>query len=190
MIERLGLVVSVIGGVVLLAGVVLWITDDDSGDDAASPPMPTSEASVSVPSSSIAPEPDVTTPSASEPTASSAPSPSPSASVAQVEEFFDEYVAAIDRGDVDFLFERLHPIVLDQPSADRCRGFIEREILALDDYRTTGEVTGPAPEDVAGNTVDEFFSVPVAFEFQGQSFESVAAFAPVEGEIRWFAECR
>jgi len=109
---------------------------------------------------------------------------------AAVTGFFDAYVAAIDAGEVDFLFDTLHPLVLDQPTADLCRAFIEREILALENYRTNGDIGEPVSQDVAGTIVPQLYSIPVAFEFQGQTFEGTATFAPVEGEMRWFTTCR
>ena len=107
-----------------------------------------------------------------------------------VEEFFPEYLAAIEGGDIEFLFDRLHPVVLAQPSADLCRAFIEREILALVNYRITGDITGPVSQTIAGTTVSEVFSAPVAFVFQGQSFDGTATFAAVDRQMRWFTECR
>jgi len=109
---------------------------------------------------------------------------------AAVTGFFEAYVAAIDAGEVDFLYDTLHPLVLDQPTADLCRAFIEREILALGNYRTNGDIGEPVSQDVAGTTVPELYTIPVAFEFQGQTFEGTATFAPVDGEMRWFTTCR
>ena len=41
-----------------------------------------------------------------------------------------------------------------------------------------------------GTEVAEVFTVPVAFEFQGQTFEATATFAAVDGRMHWFTECR
>ena len=107
-----------------------------------------------------------------------------------VEGFFAAYVAAIDAGDADFLFDRLHPVVLEQPTADLCRAFIEREILALSNYRITDAITGPTSQTIAGTAVADVYSAPVEFVFQGQTFEGTATFAAVDGQMRWFTECR
>jgi hypothetical protein len=103
--------------------------------------------------------------------------------------FVDDYVAAIESGDVDFLLDRLHPAVLDQFDTELCRTFIEREILALRNYRLTGDIEGPTPESIGGRDF-ESYSAPIAFDFQGESFDGGASWGLVDGEVRWFTTCR
>ena len=83
----------------------------------------------------------------------------------------------------------MDPAVLDLFDADLCRTFIEREILALDNYALTGDVTGPDTQSI-GDRVFEAYTAPTSFVFQGQSFESPASFAFVDDEVRWFTNCR
>lgn len=112
---------------------------------------------------------------------------------ADAEAFIGEFAAAIAARDVDFLMDRLHTVVLGTSDPEVCRGFIEREILALVDYRVAGPVTeGARTYTVDGESVvvDPLFEVPVLFTFQGQEFEGVAGLAEEDGEMRWFTQCR
>ncbi len=108
---------------------------------------------------------------------------------AEIEAFVEEFVAAIERQDVDSLMANLHPAVIELFDEDVCRTFIEDEILLLGDYRLTGEIDGPNSQTIGSFTVD-MFTGPVAFTFQGQDFESDASFAIEETGVTWFAECR
>ena len=175
--ERLGIAVGALGVALVVIGLVLFATRDD-GTDTAAPP--TSVAMTSSTTTSSTTSSSVTTT-----TISTTVAPAET-----VDGFLDAFVAAIDAGDTEFLFSRLHPVVLAQPNADTCRAFIEREILALVDYHATGEPTGPMEETVAGATVPDVYRVPISFQFQGEAFDSVAMLAPVDGQMRWFAECR
>ncbi len=110
-----------------------------------------------------------------------------------VEGFIEAFAAALERGDVDFLFDRLHPVVLELKDAGVCRAYIEQEFLQIRDYRLVGSVEGPFPRTFSGAgesyDVPELYEAEVAFLFQGQAFEATAALAPVEGAMHWFTEC-
>ncbi len=108
--------------------------------------------------------------------------------VAEVETFVPDFAEAIARGDIEFLLDTLHPSVLASFGEELCRSFIEDEILLLENYRLTGEITGPTAKTIAGISV-ESYEGPVSFDFQGGNFEAVAQFA-VEDRVRWFTECR
>ena len=193
--NRIGMGVSVIGGLLILAGLIGLLTQSDDGSattsstaDAApvGPATASTTTAVRQSTSAVATTGEATT---TAPT-TAAPTTVTSTPAQTVDEFFIDYVTAIEARNVDFLYDRLHPVVLEQPTADLCRAFIEREILALGDYRATGTVTGPLEHEVAGTLVTDFHSLPVAFEFQGQTFDGTATFAPVDGQMHWFTECR
>lgn len=199
------LAVAAVGVILIVAGVT-----SDSGEDAATEPesaattvlgTATSDAvettstmpatsSMAITSTTTAPSTTLETTVSSDDEQATPTTVQPIVEAQTVEEFFVEHVEAIESGDVDFLVSRLHPVVLGMPSADLCRAFIEREILALGNYRIAGDVAGPVSQEVAGSAVPELYSVPVTFEFQGQSFTGVATFAPVEAQMHWFTECR
>lgn len=111
-----------------------------------------------------------------------------------VEDFVSAFAAAIAAGDVDFLVDRLHPAVIGGFGPALCRAWIETEILELVDYQVTGPVAGPSPQSFttpAGTgTIEDAFSAPVSFVFQGQQFDGEGDFALVDGEMRWMGQCR
>lgn len=108
---------------------------------------------------------------------------------AEIEAFVEEFSAAIERRDIDFLLGTLHPAVIELFSEELCRTFIEDEILLLGDYRLTGEIDGPTRQTIGSFTIN-MYAGPVAFTFQGQDFEGDAAFAIEENGVTWFSECR
>ena len=110
-----------------------------------------------------------------------------------VESFAGAFAVALAEGDLDFLFDRLHPAVIANFGEDTCRAYIETTFLAVSDYRITGAVQGPRVENVPLGSrsirVEEFFEAPVAFEFQGETIEATGTFAREGDQIRWFTTC-
>lgn len=107
--------------------------------------------------------------------------------------FVISFRVAIDAGDVAFLLERLHPVVLDAFGSDACRAFIEQEMLELREYRQTGGAIGPiirAFATATGSTTAQTYEVPVAFDYQGQHYEDRALLGFANETMHWFAECR
>jgi hypothetical protein len=107
--------------------------------------------------------------------------------------FVAEFSERVDDEDVTWLVDRLHPVVIAQHGTDLCRSFIQNEILLLENYRVTGSVTtGVEVFDGDGVqvTVDPYYTAPVAFDFQGTSYDGSGAFAPVDSVMHWFTECR
>ena len=77
---------------------------------------------------------------------------------------------------------------------DLCRTWIEAEILLLRDYQLTGPIAGPMDQSFttpAGTgTIENAFSAPASFTFQGQQFDSLAGFALVGTQMHWLGQCR
>ncbi len=113
---------------------------------------------------------------------------------ASIEDFAAEYATATETDDVDFLFDHLYPAVRDALGADLCRNWVETEIIAISDYRITGDITGPLATtlSVAGTSipVDQYYSAPISFTFQGQSFDGQATWVVEDGQVYWAGECR
>lgn len=112
-----------------------------------------------------------------------------------VEAFVATYRAALDADDVEFLFGRLHPQIIEIHGAELCRAWVEREVVALDNYEIVGEVAGPADErftapDGSQFVVADKFSTTISFSFQGEPGESPADFALIEGVMFWLGTCR
>lgn len=147
-----------------------------------------------IPLSTISPS-TISVPSTIPPSAVPATDPATTATPApSVEEFVVAYAAAIEAGDGDLLFSSLLPEIVDSLGDDLCREWIEREILELRDYRLNGDIGDPAALTlVLGDVsidVDQHVEVPVSFAFQGQTFDSIAAFAVVDDRVHWIGACR
>lgn len=104
-----------------------------------------------------------------------------------VEEFVLLFAAALEERDFDFVWQRLHPEVVEIGGEDLCRAWVESEIMALSDY-TLHEVTG-GPETVNG--IPDVYSAAVSFTYQGQVFDDGSGqYALVDGTFRWLGVCR
>lgn len=181
-----------LGVIALVIAAIGTFTGDDASATTTTALAATSVATTE-PTTTSAPTTSTTAPST---TTTSTPATTTTVAPlgpADAEAFIGEFAAAIAAGDVEFLMDRLHTVVLGTSDPKVCRSFIEQEILALVDYRAAGPVTQDARSyTVDGETVvvDPLFEVPVLFTFQGQEFEGVAGLAEEDGEMHWFTECR
>lgn len=186
--------VSVVVGAVLLFG---------GGEDPEPPPAaasteatsmvtPTTRASTTTELATTTASLDSTTTTPA-PAATQPPSTAPPVGPAEVAAFIVEFAAATEAGEAEFLFDRIHPVAIAASDAEVCREFVGREIVLIEDYRAAGPVTETARSFTVGDgtvQVDPLFEVPVTFTFQGQKFPGTAMFAPVDGVVHWFTECR
>ena len=187
--RQLGFALLTLGGALVLVGLVLLVTAGDPATTAGTPAATATtstanSATTTTTTTTLAPAPTPTTTIAEITTTSQ-----PIDAQAEIESFFLDHAAAIKTSDIDFLVATLHLAVIEVHGSELCRYFIEREILALVDYRLTGEVTGPASSTVAGSTFD-VYSAPVAFTFSSQDFDASADFAFENGDVRWLTQCR
>lgn len=110
-----------------------------------------------------------------------------------VEEFALAFAAALERGDANFVFDRLHQVVVARYDEASCRATVEDRVLLITDYRLNGPVSGPESVEFTVSdriiTVSELFRAPVVFGFQGTEVEAEGVFARVDGEMRWFTDC-
>ena len=176
------MVVGILLTVVGAAGIAL------EGDDLPVAATTSSTASTSaVPTTFSAPS--TTAPTTTTTTAATTTTSPPET----VEEFALAFAAALDRGDADFVFNRLHPVVIAIHDEASCRATVEDRVLLITDYRLTGPVSGPESVDFTVSnrviTVSEQFRAPVAFGFQGTEVETEGVFALLDGEMRWFTDC-
>jgi len=111
-----------------------------------------------------------------------------------VEEFVERFAAAIAASDVEFLFDRLHPAVIGGFGPDVCRNWVEAEILQFSDYELAGPAEGPRDQSFstpAGTgVIENAFSAPIRFTFQGQGFDAEGGFALIDTEMYWLGQCR
>lgn len=175
-------------GLIVLTALVagLWACSRISPDTA-----PISLAPTNPPSTTVAP---VTTTPTSTTTTTVATTTSSTIPPETVADFIDLYIAALESDDLEFLLERLHPVVVDGYGRDLCRSWIEREILGLSDYHTTGEITGPSTQTIDLPTgaveLSLAYRAPVEFVFEGEMVAAEAGFARVGREVRWLGVCR
>ena len=111
-----------------------------------------------------------------------------------IEAFVKDYRGALDNDDVVFLFAWLHPEVKEGYGSDLCREWVAREIAALENYELIGPLVGPSSATISTETgtfeVDDLYSGPISFLYQGASFEGQAQFAVQDGSIYWLGICR
>jgi hypothetical protein len=196
--------VTAVGAVLLAVGVIGLVADDDTAADVglvaeatATPaddaePSPTAE-----PSATPAPEPSPTPEPSATPAPEPSPTPEPTATplpeAETVEDFVLAFNDALSVGDLDFLFDRLHPAALEIGGVEACRAYIDTEFAAASALELTGAVTGPETVSKPGPDgpieVPDRYTAEVALTFQGQVFELVSEYALVDGEMHWFTPC-
>jgi hypothetical protein len=196
-----GVVLMGLGAILIAVGIVGVLSSGDNEESspstAAAPATTTLPMTSTVTSTTATPEPTTTTTTTTTSTTTTAAPTTTTTTTTMpaetVEAFIEAYAQAADADDVDFFFDRLHPVVLARTDAAQCRDFIASDIVALENYRLNGEIEAPravtfdTPEGPI--TVDELYQAPVSFVFRDQSFKVVAAFAPVDGQMRWLTEC-
>jgi hypothetical protein len=204
-----------LGGVLVLAGVVGLVTAGGDGVAAADamsttsatpattsttvPPTTTSPSETSSPASVTTTSTSTTTTTTSTTTSSTTTTTtSTTTTTVVVSETVDEFVVlfaeAIAASDVDFLFDRLHPAVVGGFGPDLCRNWVEDEILQFSNYELAGPAEGPRDQPFttpAGTgVIENSFSAPIKFTFQGQDFDAEAGFALVGTDMHWLGQCR
>lgn len=179
-----------LGVLLMIAGLILMVS---GGTEPAtiSALSTTSESTTSGPTTTSTSMPQPTT--TSEPTTTAAPTTT-TIPPQTVEDFVAEYRIALDEDDVDFLFDRLHPLVVEAYGEEVCRTWVETEVLALEDYQLEGEASGPADQLFTDPDGEQFaiadtFTAPVSFTFQGERFEADAQFALVDSLMFWLGTC-
>lgn len=186
--SRTGLGWGLLGlGAVLVAAGVAGLLGEETPPDLQAADITTNTAAE--PSTTT----ELTASSTSMATTTTSTSPTTTIPAETVEEFVETFDASLETDDESFLFDRLHPVVIEGYGEELCREWIAREIVELSDYRLTGEPEGPEPRTVQtpqGEREIDLISAPVSFTFQGQSFEATAGFSLVDGLVHWVGECR
>jgi hypothetical protein len=107
--------------------------------------------------------------------------------------FIAVFAQAIDDGDLEFVFSRLHPDIVGAFGEELCRSWVEEEILALAEYELDGAVSGPSTGSldtpIGTLTFEARYTAPVTFLFGGQRFSVDADFIVVSGEVYFTGTC-
>jgi len=202
--RRIGAALMALGVVVLLVAVVQTVSGDDETGQVAAENTVASRVTTTVPTATrqaptttVAPTTTMAPTTTVAPTTTAAPAVTTTTTVvvptaAEAEAFVAAFAQAIAARDVEFLLASLHPLAVAQSDEASCRTLIEDEILLLENYRVTGDVSVEQRTISVGDEtfeVDPFFIVPVTFTFQGQEFDQAANLGNFEGEVRWFTAC-
>lgn len=195
----LGLAIAGIGAVVVIVGIIGWLSSgrepDHTAAVTAAPPVDstttaplrttsTAEATTTLVPTTTAPETTTTQPSTTTTTLG----------LDDIAAFVVEFSTALDSGDRAFVETRLHPEVIDGYGADLCAAWITNEIMTLSDYRLIDGPSGPRDQVFAtpggDRSITDAWSGRVAFTFEGQDFEGDAGFAVLDGVVYWLGQCR
>ena len=190
-----GLVLAV--AFVVSMGVGAFIGRQRSAPPVASVPTQTPALSTATPSA--------TPPTATPPTAAPGPSgptfpptipPSPPPSAPPTldpptaEDFAAALLAAFQTGDNGYLFDRLHPLVLERYGERQCRRHVNSFVADPSASWTVQSSSGPAPWDWVTDdlttTVADTWTVMIDVPNEGQR---EVHFVPFEGTWRWFVDC-
>lgn len=162
---------------------------DDATDGAAEPDAPQMTA-VEPPDTVIGGDnsTDEPTPTAD---ASPAPPPSDAAEPESFEDFYEVFDEALAAQDVEFLYDRLAPAVIERYGADQCRTYLD-SLPPQDLDLTIVDVAGPAAwewttDDVV-TTVPDTYTVTLERTVDGETSE-IEAHVVRDDLVRWFTDC-
>jgi hypothetical protein len=108
------------------------------------------------------------------------------------EGFLPVFSAAIRTGDQRFLFERLHPAVVQFYGERACRVYLRDFIVPNSAfvYRSAGEPSEFTwVADGMATLVPDVVNVDVTAVSEGGEIDRVIHLGIVEGDLRWFADC-
>jgi len=110
-----------------------------------------------------------------------------------VEAFYVEFAAAFGDGDVDFLFDRLDPVVIGLYGAAQCRDHVD-DILGARSFEVV-DIGTPAPWDFGAEreqqslVVEDAIPVEVVQRLGETEATSEAHVTIRDGGVRWFTDC-
>ena len=164
---------------------------EPEGDPAEELPAETASPE---PTAAPVPEPEATPPPEPEPEPQPAAETEPTPPAAEtVDEFIAAFDTALKSGDLDFVYDRLHPVTTDAFGTDVCRAFVDSQFSLASALVMAGAAVGPDDVDkfIAGKnyTVPDRFTAEVTLTFQGQDFPLTGEYALVDGEMRWLSDC-
>ena len=109
---------------------------------------------------------------------------------ATAEDFAADLLAAIQAGDTQYLFDRLHPAVIARYDTSQCRAKVDGFTADPSATWTVVSSSGPAPwswaSDNLATTIDDAWTVTV--KEPGKPRRDLH-FAPADGLWRWFVDC-
>lgn len=180
MTPRTGLTVAAIGVALCLVGLVGgFVFAEDDGGSSGAPSTTTSPSTTSSSTSSSTTTTD----------------PATLVDLASVQEFYDLFELAVQGGDGDVLYDRLHPAVFELYGEQQCRTFID---AGFDNPELEFEAQAVGPLEPwtwerDGRSVEVGDAVAVQLLQRTPAVPDPAPqeahLALVDGEIRWFTDC-
>ena len=127
-----------------------------------------------------------------DPVASPAAATGGAAAAEKPEGFLPVFSAAIRSGDERFLFDRLHPVVVDVYGEQACRVYLSDFVVPDSEFRyrsaaEPAEFTWVA--DGMATLVQDVVNVDVTAVSEEGEIDRVIHLGLVEGSLRWFADC-
>ncbi len=114
------------------------------------------------------------------------------ATIETPEAFLPAFSRAIRDGDREFLFERLHPAVIDFYSVRTCRVYLRDFVVPNSDF-VFRSAAQPAEftwvVDGRATSVQDVVNVEVTAVTEEGEIDRVIHLGIVEGGLRWFADC-
>jgi hypothetical protein len=112
---------------------------------------------------------------------------------ADIEAFVEAYNAAFQAGDVETLFNSLHPAVLERYGTEACRGYLESVIdspIQIEVLEAMEVGSWIWELDGRSTTIQDAFAVQVNFTALGKTNQQEIHFARLEdGTLAWFTDC-
>jgi hypothetical protein len=114
------------------------------------------------------------------------------AAVESPEGFLPVFSAAIRTGDERFLFDRLHPVVVEFYGEEACRVYLRDFVVPDSEFRFRSAAE-PAEftwvVDGRATLVQDVVNVDVTAVSEEGEIDRVIHLGLVEGSLRWFADC-
>lgn len=112
---------------------------------------------------------------------------------ARLRTFIDNFVPALRSNDTTFLFQHLHPAVLNLYGTDQCRTFINRGSVDPTINIVILGVKGPAPfpwiSDGISTLVPNVYTLDANVTVQGTTERRDIHFGQVGNDVYWFTSC-
>ena len=121
------------------------------------------------------------------------PSAVPSGIDPRLQTFIEQFVPALRNNDTAFLFQHLHPAVLNLYGAAQCQSYVNQRSMDPTYNIVVLDAQGPAPWTwvASGITtqVQDVYTLDANVTVQGQTAKRQVHFGLVGDTIYWFAEC-
>jgi hypothetical protein len=125
--------------------------------------------------------------------AAAAASPTPEPAGAETpQEFYEQYTESMHSQEVGFLFDRLHPDVIERYGAEACRSYLQTILDPTFEISVEGVGDLEAwiyERDERTTQIEDVLPVDVVQTSRGETSAFVAHLALIDGILYWFTDC-